>query len=163
MALLSVKDACIGYGGFLLLDRIDLNIERHERVCLLGRNGSGKTTLMKLINGEITPDSGAVSRSQGITTARLDQEIPAGIAGPVIDIVTSGLAAKGRLLADYHSHRRHVGRSARKTTPGFWPAWTGWGSSWTRKTAGRSIARSTWSSPGWSCRPKPSSPPCPPD
>ncbi len=102
MALLSVKDACIDYDGFLLLDHINLNIERHERVCLLGRNGSGKTTLMKLINGEITPDSGAVSRSQGITTARLDQEIPAGIAGPVIDIVTSGLAAKGRLLADYH-------------------------------------------------------------
>ncbi len=34
--------------------------------------------------------------------ARLDQEIPVGIAGPVIDIVTSGLAAKGRLLAEYH-------------------------------------------------------------
>jgi len=102
MALLSVKDVCVGYGGFLLLDRIDLNIERHERVCLLGRNGSGKTTLMKLINGEMLPDSGTVSRSQGVATARLDQEIPAGIAGPVIDIVTSGLAAKGKLLADYH-------------------------------------------------------------
>lgn len=102
MALLSVKNVCIGYGGFLLLDRIDLNIERHERVCLLGRNGSGKTTLMKLINGEMVPDSGTVSRSQGIATARLDQEIPAGISGPVIDIVTCGLGAKGRLLADYH-------------------------------------------------------------
>ncbi len=102
MALLSVKDVCIGYGGFLLLDGIDLNIERHERVCLLGRNGSGKTTLMKLINGELAPDSGTVSRSQGIATARLDQEIPAGIAGPIIDIVTSGLGDKGRLLADYH-------------------------------------------------------------
>ena len=102
MALLSVKDVSIGYGGGLLLDHINLNIERHERVCLLGRNGSGKTTLMKLINGEIIPDGGTVSRSQGIATARLDQEIPAGISGPVIDIVTSGLAAKGRLLADYH-------------------------------------------------------------
>ncbi|HEX7503054.1 MAG TPA: ATP-binding cassette domain-containing protein, partial [Acidobacteriota bacterium] len=102
MALLSVKGVCVGYGGFLLLDGIDLNIERHERVCLLGRNGSGKTTLMKLINGELAPDSGIVSRSQAVATARLDQEIPAGIAGPVIDIVTSGLAAKGRLLADYH-------------------------------------------------------------
>ncbi len=102
MALLSVKDVCVGYGGFLLLDHIDLNIERHERVCLLGRNGSGKTTLMKLINGEMAPDSGTVSRSQGVATSRLDQEIPAGIAGPVIDVVTSGLAAKGKLLADYH-------------------------------------------------------------
>jgi ATP-binding cassette subfamily F protein uup len=102
MALISVKNACVGYGGFLLLDGINLNIERHERVCLLGRNGSGKTTLMKLINGEMAPDSGMVSRGQGVATARLDQEIPAGITGAVIDIVTSGLAAKGRLLADYH-------------------------------------------------------------
>jgi len=102
MALLSVKNVCVGYGGFMLLDDISLNIERHERVCLLGRNGSGKTTLMKLINGEMAPDSGTVTRSQGVATARLDQEIPAGISGPVIDIVTSGLAAKGRLLADYH-------------------------------------------------------------
>ena len=143
MALLSVKDVCIGYGGFLLLDHIDLNIERHERVCLLGRNGSGKTTLMKLINGEITPDSGAVARGQGIATARLDQEIPAGIAGPVIDIVTSGLAAKGRLLADYHHASAMLAEQRGETTPGFWPAWTAWGSSWTPKTAGKSTARST--------------------
>jgi ABC transport system ATP-binding/permease protein len=102
MALLSVKDVCVGFGGFLLLDHIELNIERRERVCLLGRNGSGKTTMMKLINGEILPDSGTVARGQGIVTSRLDQEIPAAITGPVIDIVTSGLAAKGRLLADYH-------------------------------------------------------------
>ncbi len=102
MALLSVKNVCVGYGGFLLLDGISLNIERHERVCLLGRNGSGKTTLLKLINDELAPDSGTVSRSQGIATARLDQEVPEGIAGTVIDIITSGLGAKGRLLADYH-------------------------------------------------------------
>jgi ATP-binding cassette subfamily F protein uup len=102
MALLSVKNVCVGFGGFLLLDHIELHIERRERVCLLGRNGSGKTTMMKLINGEITPDSGAVARGQGVVTARLDQEIPAGITGPVIDVVYSGLAAKGRLLADYH-------------------------------------------------------------
>ncbi len=102
MALISVKDACIGYGGHLLLDHVQMHIERHERVCLLGRNGSGKTTLLKLIHGEIVPDSGSVSRGQGVTTARLDQEIPTGTAGTVFDIVTSGLAAKGRLLADYH-------------------------------------------------------------
>ncbi len=118
MALISVKDACLGYGGYPLLDHIDLNIERHERVCLLGRNGSGKTTLMKLINGEIIPDGGTVARSQGLTTARLDQEIPAGLSGPVIDIVTSGLAAKGRLLAEYH----HVSAML-SDQPGEAPRW----------------------------------------
>jgi len=102
MALLSVQNVSIRMGGALLLQQVDLLIERQERVCLLGRNGSGKTTLMKLINGELPPDSGVVSRSLGISTARLDQEIPPGISGSVIDVVTSGLAVKGRLLAEYH-------------------------------------------------------------
>jgi ATP-binding cassette subfamily F protein uup len=102
MALLSVQDVSLGYGSHRLLDHVHLHIERHERICLLGRNGSGKTTLLKLIHGEIVPDSGCVSRGQGVTTARLDQEIPAGTTGSVFDIVTSGLAAKGQLLADYH-------------------------------------------------------------
>jgi ATP-binding cassette subfamily F protein uup len=105
LALLSVKDACLGYGSQLLLDHVHLQVERQERICLLGRNGSGKTTLLKLIHGDIAPDSGVVSRGQGVTTARLDQEIPAGTAGSVFDLVTSGLGAKGRLLAEYH----HVG------------------------------------------------------
>ena len=102
MALLSVQNVSLRLGGSLLLQQVDLQIERHERVCLLGRNGSGKTTLMKLLNGEILPDSGVVSRSLGVSTARLDQEIPGGITGTVIDAVTSGLAVKGRLLAEYH-------------------------------------------------------------
>ena len=102
MALISVKDACLGYGGQWLLDHIQLQIERHERICLLGRNGCGKTTLLKLLHGDIPPDRGSVTRGQGVTTARLDQEIPAGTAGSVFDLVTSGLAATGRLLADYH-------------------------------------------------------------
>ncbi len=162
MALLSVKDVCVGYGGFLLLDHIDLNIERHERVCLLGRNGSGKTTLMKLINGELAPDSGTVSRSQGIASARLDQEIPAGITGPVIEHRHLRPGGQGPAAGRLPPHRRPAGRPGAATTPGSWPAWTDWGSSWTRKTAGRSTARSTWSSPRCSCRPKPNSPPFPP-
>jgi ABC-type Mn2+/Zn2+ transport system ATPase subunit len=121
MALLSVKDACISYGGSLLLDHINLNIERRERVCLLGRNGSGKTTLMKLINGEIYPDSGDVSRAQGVAIARLDQE--AGFWPITITPAPCWPISPG-------------------TPPGTWPVWRVWASSWTPRTAGKSTARS---------------------
>ncbi|MDE2180009.1 MAG: ABC transporter ATP-binding protein [candidate division NC10 bacterium] len=43
------------------LERIDLFIERGERVAILGPNGSGKTTLLKLMLGLLHPKEGAVS------------------------------------------------------------------------------------------------------
>ena len=61
--------------------------------------------------------------------------------------------AAGRLS----SRRRPAGGSAAATTPGSWTASTAWGGNWTPRTAGRSTARSIWSSPGWGCRRKPSS------
>ncbi len=102
MALISLQDVCVAFGDKPLLDHATLQIERGEKICLLGRNGCGKTTLLKLIHGEVLPDSGAVARSQGVTSARLDQEIPGGIVGTVHEVVTAGLGARGRLLADYH-------------------------------------------------------------
>ncbi|MFM2131443.1 MAG: hypothetical protein RL646_646, partial [Verrucomicrobiota bacterium] len=48
MALLSLLDVYVGFGGPPVLDRLNLQIEAGERVCLLGRNGAGKTTLMRV-------------------------------------------------------------------------------------------------------------------
>ncbi|HNX96653.1 MAG TPA: ATP-binding cassette domain-containing protein, partial [Candidatus Aminicenantes bacterium] len=101
MALVSLQDVCLAFGGAPLLDHATMQIERGERICLLGRNGCGKTTLLKLIHGDLLPDQGAVARSPGLTSARLDQEIPSDIAGTVLEVVTSGLGARGQLLADY--------------------------------------------------------------
>ena len=56
MALLSLQDVTMGFGRPLLIEHANLQIERGERVCLLGRNGTGKSTLLKLINGDLTPD-----------------------------------------------------------------------------------------------------------
>ena len=101
MALVSLQDVCLAFGGAPLLDHATMQIERGERICLLGRNGCGKTTLLRLIHGDLLPDQGAVARSPGLTSARLDQEIPSDIAGTVLEVVTSGLGARGQLLADY--------------------------------------------------------------
>ena len=56
MALLSLREVSLAFGGPRLLDRVDLQIERGERVSLLGRNGEGKSTLLRLFRGEIAPD-----------------------------------------------------------------------------------------------------------
>jgi ATP-binding cassette subfamily F protein uup len=92
MALLSLREISLAFGGPRLLDRVDLSIERGERVCLLGRNGEGKSTLLRLIQGEIKPDEGEVIRRQGLRIGRLTQEVPDGQGGSVADEVASGLA-----------------------------------------------------------------------
>ncbi|MDG6027444.1 MAG: ATP-binding cassette domain-containing protein [Candidatus Brocadia sp.] len=90
MALISLQDVTMGFGRPLLIEHANLQIERGERVCLLGRNGSGKSTLLKLINGDLVPDSGEIVRQKGLHTAYLSQEIPGELRGTVFDIVSDG-------------------------------------------------------------------------
>src|SRR5678816_3985172 len=71
MALISLQDVSIGFGGPRLLEEINLQIESGEWVGLLGRNGMGKSTLLKLINGDIEPHSGTIARQQNIRVAYL--------------------------------------------------------------------------------------------
>ncbi|GAB62257.1 MAG: ATP-binding cassette domain-containing protein [Candidatus Jettenia sp.] len=96
MALLSLQDVSMGFGRPLLLEQVNLQIERGERVCLLGRNGAGKSTLLKLINGDLLPDSGEVVRQKGMYTAYLSQEIPGELRGTVSDVVSDGLKVSDR-------------------------------------------------------------------
>ncbi len=91
MALLGMRDVCIGFGGFLLLDHVSFHIERGERVCLLGRNGTGKSTLMRLLNGDLVPDEGEISYMQGVRVSFLPQEVPEAEEGSVSEIVAEGL------------------------------------------------------------------------
>ena len=65
MALISLQDVSMGFGRPLLIEGVQLQIERGEKVCLLGRNGAGKSTLLKLINGDLPPDSGEIIRQKG--------------------------------------------------------------------------------------------------
>ena len=94
MALFSLQDVSLGFGGPLLLENINLQIERGEWIGLLGRNGMGKSTLLKLINGDLAPASGVVASQQNLRVAYLPQEFPLGLQGTVADIVTAGLDAE---------------------------------------------------------------------
>jgi ATP-binding cassette subfamily F protein uup len=91
MALISLQEVSLGFGGPLLLKEVNLQIEQGESVGLLGRNGMGKSTLLKLINDDISPQSGSIARQQNLRLAYLPQEVPAEISGKVFDIVASGL------------------------------------------------------------------------
>ena len=101
MALIALKDISCGFGGPLLLEQINLQIERGERICLVGRNGTGKSTLLKLLNGDLIPDSGTLTRTQGLRTAFLPQEVPADLTGSIYDVVAGGVPHHANLLREY--------------------------------------------------------------
>ncbi len=101
MALLSLKQVTVSYGGPNLLNKVDFQLDRGERVCLVGRNGAGKSTLMKLIAGELTADAGEI-RGQNLKIARLEQEVSGSTDGSVFDVVAQGLGEVAPLLIEYH-------------------------------------------------------------
>jgi len=92
MNLINFENISLGFGGDLLLDEVNFRIKDNERIGLIGRNGMGKTSLMKLINGDLTEDSGIVSRQQGLRIAYLPQEVPQELSGTIYEIVKNGLA-----------------------------------------------------------------------
>ncbi len=103
MPIVRLDKVSLSFGLKPLLDRVDLQIRRAERVCLLGRNGEGKSSLLQLITGQIVPDSGEVWVRPGIRSASLAQEVSAPDDSSVRDVVLGGAAHadwQGELEAD---------------------------------------------------------------
>jgi ATP-binding cassette subfamily F protein uup len=102
MAIIGMQGVSWGFGGLPLLDNITLQIEKGDRICIVGRNGVGKSTMLKLISAELVPDSGEVWRQQGITIAALEQDVPPGFDGTIFEVVAEGLGETGKALAEHH-------------------------------------------------------------
>lgn len=87
MALISLQNIQVAFGGPKVLDGVDLQLEAGERICLVGRNGAGKSTLLKVITGTLLPDEGEIIRQKGLKVAQLEQEVPMDRTGTIFEIV----------------------------------------------------------------------------
>ena len=106
MSLIKIEKAYLSYGLQVLLDEIDLVVEKGHRLCLIGRNGAGKSSLLKVIAGEVDLDKGDVILQSGIRIARLEQDLPDADDRLVFDSVASAFPGLGDLLSEYH-HLAH--------------------------------------------------------
>ncbi len=68
-----LKSVSHGYGDKLLIDQLDLTVSRGDKLALIGPNGVGKTTLLRLIVGELEPNSGSVRQGSKQQIAYFDQ------------------------------------------------------------------------------------------
>lgn len=59
-ALVKVKDVFFSYGGRKIYKGMSLDIPRNKITAILGPSGTGKTTLLRLIGGQLKPDSGEI-------------------------------------------------------------------------------------------------------
>jgi ATP-binding cassette subfamily F protein uup len=108
MALITLQNVSLSFGGLPVLDRISMQIEAGERVCLVGRNGEGKSSLMRVIADELPPDTGRIIRQQGVKIARLEQEVPVALEGTVYSVVSGGVGRFIDLLDRHHDVSRRL-------------------------------------------------------
>ncbi|MDI9240140.1 ATP-binding cassette domain-containing protein [Lysobacter sp. LF1] len=71
--VVEAKDVTFGYGDRVLARDLSTTIFRGDRIGLIGPNGSGKTTLIKLLLGELKPQSGEVKLGSNLQVAYFDQ------------------------------------------------------------------------------------------
>ncbi|MEM8563379.1 MAG: ATP-binding cassette domain-containing protein, partial [Pseudomonadota bacterium] len=102
MPLLRLDQISLHYGTQILLEEVDLHIEKGDRLGLLGRNGAGKTTLLKVLAGDLEPDRGERRLRPDTKLARLEQTLPQADEMTVYQIIAQGLADTGALLTRYH-------------------------------------------------------------
>lgn len=117
MPLIRVQNASIAFGPTTVLNKVNLTIDSGARMALVGRNGEGKSTLLKIIAGEMLPDTGEIIASTGLKTAYLPQAVPIDFEGTAYEVVASGLSKVGNVIAQYHreSHRLGMGETRSET------------------------------------------------
>ena len=106
MPLVTLDRVSMAFGHLPLLDEVAMQIDARERVSVIGRNGTGKSTLLKILSGDIPPDSGAVWRQPSLRVARLEQDVPLSAHRSVFDVVAEGhthhLEADEAWLREHH-------------------------------------------------------------
>jgi ABC transport system ATP-binding/permease protein len=90
MPIVRLDKVSLSFGLKPLLDNVNLQLRRGERVCLLGRNGEGKSSLLQVISKNLVPDSGEVWVRPGARIASLAQEVSSGSDAVVRDVVLGG-------------------------------------------------------------------------
>lgn len=101
MNILTLQQVEKSYGTRLLFKDVNLTIESHHRIGLIGVNGTGKTTLLQVLEGIQEPDKGSIERNGKATIHRLEQDPYIDERGTLLDNVLLGDHPKLSLVRDF--------------------------------------------------------------
>ncbi|WP_435212257.1 ATP-binding cassette domain-containing protein [Luminiphilus sp. nBUS_16] len=99
-----LKKVSFSWGSRPVVDQFSTIIQRGDRVGIVGRNGIGKTTLVKLLLGELQPDSGAVQVGTRLEVAYSDQL--RGQLDPEANLIDN--ICGGQEFIEINGRRRHA-------------------------------------------------------
>ena len=102
-AVVSAKDLRLQFGLQQVFNDATMSIHEGEKLGLVGRNGSGKTSLMRILVGTEKPDSGIISRRNGIIVSHLAQEFTLDEETSVLDNVRAGASVLLEMVERYEN------------------------------------------------------------
>lgn len=87
MAILTVNNIKKMFGTDVILENVSFEVQKGDRIGLVGINGSGKTTLFKILNGEYTADEGSFTPAREISIGYMEQHVCRDMEKPAFDEV----------------------------------------------------------------------------
>ncbi|MDY4575567.1 MAG: ABC-F family ATP-binding cassette domain-containing protein [Intestinibacter sp.] len=72
--IIEIEHLSKSFDGRTYIDDLDYTLARTDRIGIVGRNGLGKSTLIRLLNGEIKPDSGSISIGETVKIGCFNQD-----------------------------------------------------------------------------------------
>ncbi|MFO7783450.1 MAG: ABC-F family ATP-binding cassette domain-containing protein [Desulfatiglandales bacterium] len=97
MSVAHIINLSHGYSGRVLFEGVGFQVEKGEKIGLVGPNGSGKTTLLRLLCGEASPQAGTVRFGDGVRTGYLPQDVQGAVEGELLRFVLGSVPGRVRL------------------------------------------------------------------
>ncbi|MBK9098240.1 MAG: ABC-F family ATP-binding cassette domain-containing protein [bacterium] len=90
--MIDLSNISLQFTGEYLFQNVNLKIHSGDKICLVGSNGTGKTSLLKMLVGQIEPESGGINKQKNITIGYLPQDQVVHRGKTLIDEVFTALS-----------------------------------------------------------------------
>jgi ATP-binding cassette, subfamily F, member 3 len=97
MSLVSILNLSVVFVGRELFNNVNFSIEQGQKIGLVGPNGSGKTTILRLVIGDMQPDSGEIRIAKGTRIGYLPQDIYEILSGNLLSFILDSVPSRPRI------------------------------------------------------------------
>jgi ATP-binding cassette subfamily F protein 3 len=102
MSLVVASHLSLAFGPKVILGDAGFSIGPTDRIGLVGANGTGKSTILKILAGELHPDTGELTWRRGARAAYLPQDVAELPPGRLVDSVLAAVPGRGALEDRLH-------------------------------------------------------------
>jgi ATP-binding cassette subfamily F protein 3 len=100
MSLITFISVSLTFGRRQIFNEIGFQVGPGDRIGLVGPNGSGKSSLLRLLHGEIEPDSGEIRIAKGTRIGYLPQDVQETLSGPLLPSVIDAIPGREALRSE---------------------------------------------------------------